>query len=204
MAQRQALDTALSIEQLTIVRGNRMVLRGFSCSAGPGEIIWIKGANGVGKSTLLRSICGLLPSITGTCAVRGKIALIDESIALDPDQTPDEALRFWARFDNNNGEVRESALEAFDLIPLADIPIRILSAGQRRRVALARLIASGTDLWLLDEPYNGLDQANSARLDTAISAHCSRGGIAVIASHIAPGIGVSQSISLDLAAKAIQ
>ncbi len=179
------------------MRGNRMVLRDFSLQAVQREIIWIKGANGSGKSTLLRGIAGLLPHLTGSCSIDGRLALTDEQSALDSDQTPDEALRFWARFDGAGGDVIEKALVAFDLVPLADIPIRLLSAGQKRRVALARLVASGADIWLLDEPYNALDQANVARLDTALAAHSARGGIALIASHIAPGIGVSQSIALD-------
>ncbi len=202
MADRQALNAALRIEKLAIMRGNRMVLRDFSFAAGSREIVWIKGANGSGKSTMLRSIAGLLPHLAGNCTIKGQLALSDEQTALDGDQTPDEALRFWARFDDADGNRIEKALIALDLVPLADIPIRFLSAGQKRRVALARLIASGADIWLLDEPYNALDQANVARLDTAISAHVARGGIALIASHIAPGIGVSQSISLDRSVKA--
>lgn len=179
------------------MRGNRMVLRDFSLAATHGEIVWIKGANGSGKSTLLRGIAGLLTRVAGSFKVEGRLALTDEQSSLDSDQTPDEALRFWARFDRIGGDAIEKALVAFDLVSLADIPIRLLSAGQKRRVALARLAAGDADIWLLDEPYNALDQANVARLDSAIAAHSARGGIALIASHIAPGIGVSQSISLD-------
>jgi heme exporter protein A len=197
VADRQALTAALRIEKLAIMRGNRMVLRDFSLYATQREIIWIKGANGSGKSTLMRGIAGLLPHLAGHCTFEGRLALADEQSALDIDQTPDEALRFWARFDGAGGDEIEKALLAFDLVSLADIPIRLLSAGQKRRVALARLAASGADIWLLDEPYNALDQANVARLDSAISGHSARGGIALIASHIAPGIGVSQSIALD-------
>jgi heme exporter protein A len=202
MANRQAHATALNIEKLAILRGNHLVLRDFSLAVGSGESVWIKGANGSGKSTLLRAIAGLLPHSAGRCEVIGRMALGDENAALDHDQTPDEALRFWGQFDAADGSRLEAALEALDLVPLADIPIRLLSAGQRRRVALARLIAGGAAIWLLDEPYNALDQANVARLDAAISGHCVRGGIALIASHIAPGIGVSHSISLDQRAKA--
>jgi heme exporter protein A len=203
MANRQASATTLNIEKLAILRGNRLVLRDFSLSVRSGESVWIKGANGSGKSTLLRTISGLLPHSAGQCHFTGNIALTDENAALDSDQTPDEALRFWGQFDGVDGSRLEAALEALDLVSLADIPIRLLSAGQKRRVALARLIAGGADIWLLDEPYNALDQANVARLDSAISNHCARGGIALIASHIAPRIGVSHSISLDQPAKAV-
>jgi heme exporter protein A len=202
MANRQVPATVLRIEKLAILRGNHLVLRDFSLAVGSGESVWIKGANGSGKSTLLRAIAGLLPHSAGRCECTGRVALGDENAALDHDQTPDEALHFWGQFDGVDGGQLETALEALDLVPLADIPIRFLSAGQRRRVALARLIAGGADIWLLDEPYNALDQANVARLDAAISNHCARGGIALIASHIAPGIGVSHSISLDWPAKA--
>jgi heme exporter protein A len=202
MANRQASEISLKLEKLAILRGNRLVLRDFSLTVGASEIIWIKGANGSGKSTLLRTIAGLLPWSAGQCDRNGRIVLADEQLALDGDQTPDQALRFWAQFDGGDGQTLEAALTAMDLVPLADIPIRYLSAGQKRRVALARLIAGGADIWLLDEPYNALDQANVARLDSAISAHCARGGIALIASHIAPGIGVSNSVSLDKLATA--
>jgi heme exporter protein A len=202
MTDRQALATAIMIEKLAILRGNHMVLRDFSLSVGASETVWIKGANGSGKSTLLRAIAGLLPVNAGRCEHHGRIALTDEQAALDSDQTPDQALRFWGQFDGVDGAALEAALQAMDLVPLADIPIRLLSAGQKRRVALARLIAGRADIWLLDEPYNALDQANVARLDSAIAAHCVRGGLALIASHIAPGIGVSNSISLDRPTKA--
>ncbi len=202
MTNRQENTNALHIEKLAILRGNRLVLRDFSLRVGSGETVWIKGANGSGKSTLLRAIAGLLPSSAGTCECTGTIALADENTALDSDQTADEALRYWGQFDGADGRSLEAALQAMDLIALADIPIRFLSAGQKRRVALARLISGRANIWLLDEPYNALDQANVARLDSAIAGHCAKGGIALIASHIAPGIGVSNSLSLDKAAKA--
>jgi heme exporter protein A len=202
MANRQAAIAALNIDKLTVLRSSRMILREFSLSAKAGEIVWIKGANGSGKSTLLRAVAGLLPFAAGQCDATGRIAFVDEYSALDSDQTADEVLRFWARFDGTNGNDIEKALVALDLVPLTDIPIRLLSAGQRRRVALARLIAGKAQIWLLDEPYNALDQANSARLDTAIADHISQGGIAIIASHIAPGINASQTLSLDRTVKA--
>jgi heme exporter protein A len=202
MADRQVSNSSVAIESLAIQRGNRLVLQNFSLSAGARETVWIKGANGSGKSTLLRTIAGLLPTALGKCVTVGKIGLVDDQAALDGDQSPDEILRFWARLDGADGSRLEKALVAMDLVPLADIPVRFLSAGQKRRVSLARMLASGSDIWLLDEPYNALDQANVARLDSAITSHTAGGGIALIASHIAPGIGVSHSISLDPRVKA--
>ena len=202
MASRQATAASLRIDNVAILRGNHLVLRGFSLDVQSGAIIWLRGANGSGKSTLLRALCGLLPLSGGTIDRVGRIAMTDDAIGLDTDQTLEQALRFWSRMDGTNAAAAEAALEALDLVPLAELPVRLLSAGQRRRGSLARMIASGAPIWLLDEPYNALDEANVVRLDTAIAAHSAQGGIALIASHIAPSISVSQSVSLDRLTKA--
>ena len=107
------------------------------------------------------------------------------------------ALRFWADMDNSSPETREAAMVAMDLIGLADVPVRYLSTGQRKRANLSRLFASQAPIWLLDEPYNGLDSASSTRLDTALLKHASNGGIALVAAHQAPSINVAHSILLD-------
>jgi heme exporter protein A len=197
MNARQADAPTIRLDHAAIQRGNRLVLRDFSFAARGGEIVWIRGANGSGKSTLLRALCGLLPLAAGQMKVAGRIALTDDAIGLDPEQSLEANLRFWARLDGASNAVLEKALEALDLVPLAELPLRYLSAGQRRRGSLARMIASGAPIWLLDEPYNGLDQANVVRLDDALHRHAASGGIALIASHIAPTINVAQSISID-------
>lgn len=197
MSDSQADTPGVHLENAAIQRGNRLVLRDFSLRADGGEIVWIRGANGSGKSTLLRAIAGLLPLAGGKLAVAGRIALADDNIALDPESSLEAALRFWSRLDGASPVALEKALEALDLVPLAELPVRLLSAGQRKRGSLARMIASGAPVWLLDEPYNGLDQANVARLDEALRRHAAGGGVALVASHIAPTVNVTRSVQLD-------
>lgn len=202
MNARQAEAPFIRLDRAAIKRGNRLVLRDFSLEAKSGEIFWVRGANGSGKSTLLRCLGGLLPLTAGEKTVEGRIALTDDAIGLDPDRTLEGNLRFWARLDSASMATLEKALEALDLVPLAELPVRFLSAGQKRRASLARMIASGAAIWLLDEPYNGLDQANVVRLDEALHRHAAGGGMAIVASHIAPTITVSQSLLIDRTVKA--
>jgi heme exporter protein A len=197
MGTRQVSIPSIRLNDAAIERGGRLVLRGFSMEADGGEIVWIRGANGAGKSTLLRAIAGLLSLSVGSLQVAGTMALTDEGIGLDDQATLENALRFWTKLDGASNAVLEKALDALDLVPLAELPVRMLSAGQKRRGSLARMIASGAQIWLLDEPYNGLDQASVARLDTAIQRHTANGGIALVASHIAPTVNVARSIMLD-------
>ncbi len=197
MSSRQAYTPSLRLENVAVIRGSRMVFSGFSLQAGMGDIIWIRGANGSGKSTLLRLIAGLLPNANGKVLLDGAIALADENLALDANLTVESALRFWASMDNLVSASLEAALTSMDLLALADVPVRFLSTGQRKRASLARVLASPAPIWLLDEPYNGLDSASAARLDTALLAHSSSGGIALVAAHQAPSINVAQSILLD-------
>jgi heme exporter protein A len=187
----------IRLRDAAILRGGRLVLKDFSLAAESGEIVWIRGANGSGKSTLLRAIAGLLPLAAGDFEIQGTVALTDEALALDPESSLEEGLRFWAKLDGVNSAVLEKALEALDLVPLAELPVRLLSAGQKKRGALARMIASGAKIWLLDEPYNGLDQANVVRLDEALRRHAAAGGMALVASHIAPTVNVARSVTLD-------
>ena len=196
MSARQAETPAIQLANAAISRGNRLVLRDFSLEAQSGEIVWVRGANGSGKTTLFRALAGLLPLAAGQLQITGSLALTDDSNALDPEQTVEGNLRFWARLDDVSPATLEKALEALDLVPLAELPVRFLSAGQKRRASLARMIASGASIWLLDEPYNGLDQANVARLDEALHRHTAAGGIALIASHIAPTVNVARSVML--------
>lgn len=187
----------VKLDNVAVIRGNRLVLQQFSLSANAGDIIWIRGANGSGKSTLLRCIAGLLPNVSGQIMVTGKAALADENAALDMNAPLERALAFWADMDGADGKTRESAMAAMDLLPLADIPMRYLSSGQRKRTILSRVFASDAPIWLLDEPYNGLDSANATRLDAALLKHAASGGIAIVAAHQPPTINVAQTVSLD-------
>jgi heme exporter protein A len=174
---------ALRLEGLACLRGGRMLFRGVNLTLAAGGGALLTGPNGVGKSSLLRVVAGLLPAFAGTVERTGGIALTDERLALDADLPLARALDFWARLDRADGQAVAAALEAMALTPLADVPVRMLSTGQRKRAMLARVIASGAAIWLLDEPGNGLDTASTALLGAAVAAHLAAGGIVVAASH---------------------
>jgi heme exporter protein A len=197
MSSRQASMPSLSVENVSVIRGNRLVLRDLSLMARSGDIIWIRGANGCGKSTLLRLIAGLLSVTSGTVNTEGGIAMADENLALDANLTVKKALRFWANMDKATEAELNVALGEMDLHSLANIPVRFLSTGQRKRASISRVLASKADIWLLDEPYNGLDSASTARLDQSITAHAASGGIVLVAAHQPPSINVAHSLVLD-------
>ena len=197
MSSRQASLPSLNIDNVAVMRGNRMVLPGLSVTARAGDIIWIRGANGCGKSTLLRLVAGLLTVTSGNIHSEGRMALADENLALDANVTVEAALRFWADMDGASADARDAALTAMDLQDLAHIPVRFLSTGQRKRASIARVLASGAVIWLMDEPYNGLDSASCTRLDQAIINRAAAGGIVLVAAHQPPSINVALSLSLD-------
>lgn len=197
MSSRQAPLHSISVDNVAVIRGNRLVLRGLTVSARSGDIVWVRGANGCGKSTLLRLIAGLLYTTAGSIKTEGRIALADENLALDPNLTVEKALQFWADMDGASADDRSAALADMDLKSLAQVPVRFLSTGQRKRACIARVLTSKADIWLLDEPYNGLDSASCARLDQAITAHAVAGGIVLVAAHQPPSINVAHSLILD-------
>lgn len=197
MSSRQAPLPSISVDNVAVIRGNRLVLRGLSVTARSGDIVWVRGANGCGKSTLLRLIAGLLYATDGSIKTEGRIALADENLALDANLTVKKALMFWADMDGASADARSAALADMDLQGLAQVPVRFLSTGQRKRASIARVLTSKADIWLLDEPYNGLDSASCARLDQAITAHAANGGIVLVAAHQPPSINVALSLILD-------
>lgn len=198
MTSRQAYAPSLHLENVAVIRGNRLVLSGLNLRVAAGELMWVRGANGCGKSTLLRVIAGLLNSTSGDVRADGRLALADENLALDPNLTVSDALRFWAHMDGATPSERDAALTAMDLVSLSDVPVRYLSTGQRKRASIARVLASRCAIWLLDEPYNGLDSASCAHLDKAILSHIGAGGIVMLAAHQSPSINVSESLVLDM------
>jgi heme exporter protein A len=197
MSSRQAPLPSISVDNVAVIRGNRLVLRGLTVTARSGDIIWVRGANGCGKSTLLRLISGLLHATAGSIKTEGRIALADENLALDANLTVEKALMFWADMDGATADAQSVALADMDLQGLAQVPVRFLSTGQRKRASIARVLTSKADIWLLDEPYNGLDSASCARLDQAITAHAATGGIVLVAAHQPPSINVAHSLILD-------
>ena len=191
-------DAALRLSGIACARGGRLLFRGVDLALEPGGSALLRGPNGIGKSSLMRICAGLLRPMAGTIERRGRIALADERLALDLEEPLREALGFWARLDGASGRALDRALEAMALGPLGGIPVRMLSTGQRKRAALARVIASGAGLWLLDEPGNGLDDASLELLGTAVAAHLAGGGIVVAASH--QPLPMASPVVIDLCA----
>ena len=189
---------SLAFRDVACVRGGRMLFSGVSFDLGPGHAAIVTGPNGVGKSSLIRIAAGLLAPFGGNVACDAAKALLTEASALDADRPLIAALRFWATLDNApSPDIRiAEALSALDLDALADIPVRLLSTGQRRRAAIARVAASGAPVWLLDEPANGLDTVSVARLETLIAEHRATGGIALVATHQPLALPHAQEIAL--------
>lgn len=170
----------LELHAVACVRGGRLLFEDLDLVLEPGGAALVTGANGAGKSSLIRIAAGLLPAAAGTVERESPAALADEGLALDPKSSLGRALGFWNRLD---GAVSTDALAAMGLAELAEVPVRMLSTGQRKRAALARVLASGAPLWLLDEPANGLDPDGQARLEGAMAAHRDGGGAILSASH---------------------
>lgn len=174
---------ALRLTGVACARGGRMLFSDVSLDLTPGGAALLTGPNGIGKSSLLRLCAGLLPPFAGTVKRSGGVAMMDERLALDGDLPLAKALHVWAGLDGAGPGASPAALEAMALTPLADLPVRMLSTGQRKRAMLARVMASGAGIWLLDEPGNGLDDLSLDRLGRAVADHLAGGGIVVAASH---------------------
>ncbi|MEP5937168.1 MAG: heme ABC exporter ATP-binding protein CcmA [Erythrobacter sp.] len=172
------MQASLSATDIACRRGDRLLLRGLSLDLKPGDVLQVSGANGMGKSSLLRILAGLLTPYAGTVQREGGIGLLDENPALDEHLPLGKALGFWRSVDST-----PDTLIAHGLEPLMDVPVRYLSTGQRKRAALARLDAQGPQIWLLDEPLNGLDQDAIAGVGALVDAHRRADGICVLASH---------------------
>jgi heme exporter protein A len=197
----------LHAENLRCERGGRIVFSGMGFAVNAGELLELTGPNGSGKSSLLRLIAGLNQPSEGTIGLDGGMAelsigqqahYVAHQDAVKTALTVDENLRFWQGF-LGGGDVAR-ALDALDLVRLASYPAGLLSAGQKRRLALARLALVPRALWLLDEPTVGLDAQSSRRLVALMRGHLDRGGLIVAATHVP--LGLAAAHNLDLAEKA--
>lgn len=170
----------LSVSNIACRRGDRLLFTGLGFALGPGEALQVAGANGIGKSSLLRILAGLARPYAGTVEREGTVGLVDERLALDEHLPLGKALAFWSALDGEDEAQRAAGLGLSDLL---DVPVRYLSTGQRKRAALARLLGQQAPIWLLDEPLNGLDTDAVALLIRLTAEHCAAGGIAIVASH---------------------
>lgn len=170
------MSTLLRFQDVSCRRGGRVLFAGLDLVLSPGEALQVVGPNGSGKSSLIRVAAGLLQPDKGRVEA-APLALADDNLALDRELPLWRALAFW-------GRAEEQALEALGLAELRDAQVRLLSSGQRKRATLARVAASGTQLWLLDEPLNGLDSAGAEFLAALLQRHRASGGAVMAASHV--------------------
>ena len=185
----------LAVSELSVARGGIAVLEGVSFQINGGQALILRGPNGIGKTTLLRAITGLQPALLGTIdAPEDSMAYAAHADGIKQTLTVRENLMFWASVFGSDSI--ENALDAFDLQTLVDRPAGALSAGQKRRLGLARLVLSQRPIWVLDEPTVSLDQFAVAMFATVIRQHLAQGGIALIATHIDLGL---EAEVLDLA-----
>jgi heme exporter protein A len=199
----------LVAEALACRRGDRLVFAGLSCALPPGGALVLTGANGSGKSSLLRLLATLLEPAAGRVMwggapitddisrYRAALRYVGHLDAIKPALGVRETLDFWAGISGTPVPRIDSALVAFALDPLADWPCRWLSAGQRRRLALARLVAAPAPLWLLDEPTAALDADGEQRLIEAIEGHRAAGGRVIVATHQPLALARAQLLALQ-------
>ncbi|MDP8987258.1 MAG: heme ABC exporter ATP-binding protein CcmA [Actinomycetota bacterium] len=190
------MDLAVRLRSAVCLLGRFPALAGADLDVASGETVLVRGANGAGKTTLLRALAGLVPVVEGEARVLGhdlrrdrrrlrrRVGLLGHASGLYDDLTVADNLRFWARAARRTVADADAALARLGLAGrLADVPVIRLSAGQRRRVALAVLVARAPELWLLDEPHAGLDAAGRDLLDEVVRSAAADGGTVILASH---------------------
>lgn len=189
----------LRLSRVACARGGRLLFANLSLTLDAGGAVVVTGPNGIGKSSLLRLAAGLIAPFEGQVERTRRPALMTEDVALDPEQRLSDALGFWARLDglpDARGRVA-AALETVELAGLAHVLVRLLSTGQRRRAALARVVGGQAPLWLLDEPATGLDAAGIAMLERVIAAHRAAGGAVLLTTHQRLTVPTALPLALD-------
>ena len=184
----------LHVSNLSVARGGMTLLSGVDFSLTSGQILVLRGANGLGKTSLLRCIAGLQNPVEGQITAPETVAYSGHANGLKGQMTVLENLAFWSSI--YHGPSPEVALDAYDLHALADRPAANLSAGQKRRLGLARMQVSGCALWVMDEPTVSLDADNVALFRAALDRHVQSGGAAVITTHI--DLAIASARLLDL------
>lgn len=180
------MNKLLEFEGVCVARGDRVLLRDLTGAVQGGEVLHIRGANGIGKTSLLEILAGLRDPESGTVArafAPEACHWVGHRNALNPALTPVENLRFWCAVQGVAADCVAAALRDFKLERVCDQPCRQLSAGQKRRTALARLAVARRPLWFLDEPLSALDQAGIGHWLALLERHQREGGAAVITSH---------------------
>lgn len=180
---------------LSLLRGDRCLFRSLDFALGEGELLVVEGPNGSGKTSLLRGLAGLLEFETGSThwrgqpfadsrqAFRAEIAWLSHKVGCKADLTLVDNLRFDAGLRATSEGALAPVLSRLGLTHLTELPMRSLSAGQQRRVALARLLRSSATLWLMDEPFTNLDRDGQALIEDLISEHLGQGGACIVATH---------------------
>lgn len=181
---------------MTCCRSGVAILTGVTFQLAPGECLALRGPNGVGKTTLLRTLAGIARAGGGQLSVDlEEVAYIGHLDGVNLLMTVEENLCFWSEIFGQKYD--QSAISGYSLEEFASLPAKFLSAGQKRRLALATIAASGREIWLLDEPATSLDRSGIATFESVLRRHCAAGGIAVVATHT--DLAIANSRTLELA-----
>lgn len=199
------MNGLLSASKLSLLRGDRCLFQHLEFALNPGELLLVEGANGSGKTSLLRGIAGFLDFASGQVMWDGKnirdtyqvfradLVWLSHRVGFKGELNLVENLQFEAALRSSSIEKRDAVIERLGLAQLTDLPFRYLSAGQQRRVALARMLLANARLWIMDEPYTNLDKAGRGLAAELIAEHLAAGGLGIVASHQAVDIDAPTS-----------